>query len=92
MYSGDSCATRAASVNSTLTSSITLPNVHPPPLTKKNSAGSGLGPTSITLPKYLWIRLALFEKLLAVIIDHLVQNCRSITKLFYCIKKLLLNI
>uniref|UniRef100_A0A2H8TFH8 Small G protein signaling modulator 2 n=1 Tax=Melanaphis sacchari TaxID=742174 RepID=A0A2H8TFH8_9HEMI len=72
---GDSCATRAASVNSTLTSSITLPNVHPPPLTKKNSAGSGLGPTSITLPKYLWIRLALFEKLLAVIIDHLVQNC-----------------
>ncbi|XP_001949009.2 small G protein signaling modulator 2 isoform X4 [Acyrthosiphon pisum] len=71
----DSCATRAASVNSTLTSSITLPNVHPPPLTKKNSAGSGLGPTSITLPKYLWIRLALFEKLLAVIIDHLVQNC-----------------
>ncbi|XP_026805238.1 small G protein signaling modulator 2-like isoform X6 [Rhopalosiphum maidis] len=71
----DSCATRAASVNSTLTSSITLPNVHPPPLTKKNSAGSGLGPTSSTLPKYLWIRLALFEKLLAVIIDHLVQNC-----------------
>ncbi|XP_022176977.1 small G protein signaling modulator 2-like isoform X5 [Myzus persicae] len=71
----DSCATRAASVNSTLTSSITLPNVHPPPLTKKNSAGSGLGPSSITLPKYLWIRLALFEKLLAVIIDHLVQNC-----------------
>ncbi|VVC39869.1 Hypothetical protein CINCED_3A012394 [Cinara cedri] len=73
--SGDSCATRAASVNSTLSNSITLPNVHPPPLTKKNSAGSGLGSTSITLPKYLWIRLALFEKLLAVIIDHLVQNC-----------------
>jgi hypothetical protein len=27
-------------------------------------------------PRYLWIRLALFEKQLAIIIDHLVQNSR----------------
>lgn len=26
--------------------------------------------------RYLWIRLALFEKLLAIIVDHLVHNCR----------------
>ncbi|XP_050520777.1 small G protein signaling modulator 2-like isoform X4 [Daktulosphaira vitifoliae] len=70
-----SCATRAASINSTLTNSITMSNVHPPPLTKKNSAGSGLASPSNILPKYLWIRLALFEKHLAVIIDYIVQNC-----------------
>ncbi|EEB20263.1 run and tbc1 domain-containing protein, putative [Pediculus humanus corporis] len=39
-----------------------------PPLHKNNSAGCVIG------PKYLWIRLALFEKQLAKIIDHLVQN------------------
>ncbi|XP_046682232.1 small G protein signaling modulator 2-like isoform X2 [Homalodisca vitripennis] len=44
-----------------------------PPLQKKNSSGSGLTATCQT-PKYLWIRLALFEKVLARIIDHLVQN------------------
>nr|CAD7203197.1 unnamed protein product [Timema douglasi] len=39
-----------------------------PPLQKKNSTGTLPG------PKYLWIRIALFEKQLAKIIDHLVQN------------------
>ena len=28
-------------------------------------------------PKYLWIRLALFEKQLAKVIDYLVQHTRS---------------
>lgn len=40
-----------------------------PPLQKKNSSGAVLAS-----PRYLWIRLALFEKHLAKIIDHLVQN------------------
>ncbi|KAL0266337.1 UNVERIFIED_CONTAM: hypothetical protein PYX00_008911 [Menopon gallinae] len=39
-----------------------------PPLNKNNSA------SSVAVPKYLWIRLALFEKYLSKIIDHLVQN------------------
>ncbi|XP_066982127.1 small G protein signaling modulator 1-like isoform X2 [Macrobrachium rosenbergii] len=44
-----------------------------PPLVKKNSGSmcSGSGGAS---PKYLWIRVALFEKVLAKIIDYLVQN------------------
>ncbi|CAL4063725.1 unnamed protein product, partial [Meganyctiphanes norvegica] len=39
-----------------------------PPLVKKNSGGVG------TSTRYLWIRVALFEKVLAKIIDYLVQN------------------
>ncbi|XP_069998043.1 small G protein signaling modulator 2-like isoform X2 [Penaeus vannamei] len=39
-----------------------------PPLVKKNS-----GPAAGS-PRYLWIRVALFEKVLAKIIDYLVQN------------------
>ncbi|KAL7642157.1 UNVERIFIED_CONTAM: hypothetical protein RMT77_006717 [Armadillidium vulgare] len=42
-----------------------------PPLAKKNSG-------SVTpLPKYLWIRIALFQKVLSRIIDHLVENCNK---------------
>lgn len=47
-------------------------SVTKPPLQKKNSSGSGL--IAPQTPRYLWIRLALFEKCLARIIDHLVQN------------------
>jgi hypothetical protein len=32
--------------------------------------------TGAPSPRYLWIRLALFEKQLAIIIDYLVQNSR----------------
>ncbi|XP_025834063.1 small G protein signaling modulator 1-like, partial [Agrilus planipennis] len=39
------------------------------PVLKKNSSLQ-----NIPLPKYLWIRLALFEKQLAKIIDYLVSN------------------
>ncbi|KAK4297111.1 hypothetical protein Pmani_030446 [Petrolisthes manimaculis] len=42
-----------------------------PPLVKKNS-GSQVG--SSPPPRYLWIRVALIQKLLAKIIDYLVQN------------------
>ncbi|XP_045119752.1 small G protein signaling modulator 1-like isoform X2 [Portunus trituberculatus] len=42
-----------------------------PPLVKKNS-GSMSG--CVSPPRYLWIRVALFEKVLAKIIDYLVQN------------------
>ncbi|XP_069683342.1 small G protein signaling modulator 2-like isoform X2 [Periplaneta americana] len=46
-----------------------------PPLQKKNSAGGAASSTTAAPgPRYLWIRLALFEKQLAVIIDYLVQN------------------
>lgn len=41
-----------------------------PPLHKNNSAGS------VAAPKYLWIRLALFDKQLSKIIDHLVQHAK----------------
>uniref|UniRef100_A0A336LLF9 CSON010949 protein n=1 Tax=Culicoides sonorensis TaxID=179676 RepID=A0A336LLF9_CULSO len=48
-----------------------------PPILKKNSSTGSvtnvLQPVSPT-PKYLWIRLALFEKRLSRIIDHLVSN------------------
>ncbi|KAL1454076.1 hypothetical protein WDU94_010363 [Cyamophila willieti] len=47
----------------------------PPLLKKTSSSGSNaqnLAPSP--LPKYLWIRLALFERVLASIIDYLVQN------------------
>jgi hypothetical protein len=55
-----------------------------PPLMKKNSAGGMMSggsqgsatPVASPLPRYLWLRLALFEKQLAKIIDHLVQNSR----------------
>ncbi|XP_069188005.1 small G protein signaling modulator 2 isoform X6 [Procambarus clarkii] len=43
-----------------------------PPLVKKNSGSSTTCSTSP--PRYLWIRVALFEKVLAKIIDYLVQN------------------
>lgn len=43
-----------------------------PPLQKRNS-GSWLSRAACT-PKYLWIRLALFERVLAGIIEHLVDN------------------
>ncbi|XP_065352074.1 small G protein signaling modulator 2-like isoform X2 [Cloeon dipterum] len=56
-----------------------------PQLIKKNSASGVLSSSSSSLstsgliaatttPRYLWLRLALFEKQLAKIIDHLVQN------------------
>ncbi|XP_026676345.1 small G protein signaling modulator 2 [Diaphorina citri] len=46
-----------------------------PPLLKKTSSGSSAQTLQVTpLPKYLWIRLALFERVLASIIDYLVQN------------------
>lgn len=47
-----------------------------PPLQKKNSAGGVMTPAGPPSPRYLWIRLALFEKQLAIIIDYLVQNSR----------------
>ncbi|KAG8226925.1 hypothetical protein J437_LFUL005682 [Ladona fulva] len=62
-----------------------------PPLQKKNSStsvpslsSSSTVPGGISsatnsgnaAPRYLWIRLALFEKQLAKIIDYLVQNSR----------------
>jgi RUN domain. len=48
-----------------------------PPLLKKTSSGSSAQTLQVTpLPKYLWIRLALFERVLASIIDYLVQNAR----------------
>lgn len=40
------------------------------PVLKKHSSL----PSAVTLPKYLWIRLALFDKQLAKIIDYLVSN------------------
>ncbi|XP_072157733.1 small G protein signaling modulator 2 isoform X1 [Bemisia tabaci] len=64
----------SSSGESTNRSSLILSNsisVTKPPLQKKNSANSGL---SSQPPRYLWIRLALFDKVLARIIDHLVQN------------------
>ncbi|PNF25656.1 hypothetical protein B7P43_G00636 [Cryptotermes secundus] len=45
-----------------------------PPLQKKNSAGGVMTSSGVQSPRYLWIRLALFEKQLAAIIDYLVQN------------------
>ncbi|KAI5695903.1 hypothetical protein M8J75_005084 [Diaphorina citri] len=43
-----------------------------PPLLKKTSSGSSAQTLQVTpLPKYLWIRLALFERVLASIIDYL---------------------
>lgn len=45
---------------------------HRPPLQKRNS-GSLISRTCS--PKYLWIRLALFERILSGIIEHLVENC-----------------
>jgi RUN domain len=42
-----------------------------PPLQKRNS-GSQIARTSA--PKYLWIRIALFERILVGIIEHLVDN------------------
>lgn len=50
------------------------PNSGKPPLQKKNSAGGVMTSTGAPSPRYLWIRLALFEKQLAIIIDYLVQN------------------
>ncbi|KAJ9587644.1 hypothetical protein L9F63_018938, partial [Diploptera punctata] len=47
-----------------------------PPLQKKNSSGSSTTSSPQPGPRYLWIRLALFEKQLAIIIDYLVQNSR----------------
>jgi hypothetical protein len=52
------------------------PQSSKPPLQKKNSAGGVVTPGGAPSPRYLWIRLALFEKQLALIIDYLVQNSR----------------
>ncbi|KAH8387141.1 hypothetical protein KR093_005049, partial [Drosophila rubida] len=43
------------------------------------SSSSGLGANGVAAPlgKYLWIRLALYEKRLAKIIEHLVSNAQS---------------
>ncbi|XP_075218300.1 small G protein signaling modulator 2-like isoform X2 [Lycorma delicatula] len=64
--SGDS-VNRPSGNKGTLTSSI---SVTKPPLQKNMSNVSLVSHP----PKYLWIRLALFEKYLARIIDYLVQN------------------
>ena len=52
------------------------PNSGKPPLQKKNSVSGVMTSTGTPSPRYLWIRLALFEKQLAIIIDYLVQNSR----------------
>jgi hypothetical protein len=52
------------------------PNSGKPPLQKKNSVSGVLTSSGAPSPRYLWIRLALFEKQLAIIIDYLVQNSR----------------
>ncbi|KAK7598266.1 hypothetical protein V9T40_006501 [Parthenolecanium corni] len=59
--------TRSASNAMSSSTSLTRPS-----LNKKSSSSGGL--SQVQLPRYLWIRLALFEKVLAKIIDHLVQN------------------
>ncbi|XP_065201314.1 small G protein signaling modulator 2-like isoform X2 [Planococcus citri] len=66
--SSDSIIT-TRSASHTLSSSASLTR---PSLNKKSSSSGGLA--QVQLPRYLWIRLALFEKVLAKIIDHLVQN------------------
>lgn len=65
--SGDS-VNRTSGYQGTLTSSV---SVTKPPL-QKNTSNVSLVVSQT--PKYLWIRLALFEKYLARIIDYLVQN------------------
>ena len=52
-----------------------------PPLQKHNSgswlsgaSSGGGGGRGGNVPKYLWIRLALFERILAGIIEHIVEN------------------
>jgi len=52
------------------------PNSGKPPLQKKNSVSGVMTSSGAPSPRYLWIRLALFEKQLAIIIDYLVQNSR----------------
>jgi len=52
------------------------PSSGKPPLQKKNSVSGVITSTGAPSPRYLWIRLALFEKQLAIIIDYLVQNSR----------------
>jgi hypothetical protein len=52
------------------------PNSAKPPLQKKNSVSGVITSTGVPSPRYLWIRLALFEKQLAIIIDYLAQNSR----------------
>ncbi len=45
----------------------------PKPTLQKRNSGSWLARSTST-PKYLWIRLALFERILPGIIEHLVEN------------------
>lgn len=71
--SSDSIIT-TRSASHTLSSSASLTR---PSLNKKSSSSGGLA--QVQLPRYLWIRLALFEKVLAKIIDHLVQNSRYVS-------------
>ncbi|XP_071512988.1 small G protein signaling modulator 2-like [Panulirus ornatus] len=64
MDSSDTCRRSSGSGDSTS-------RLSKPPLVKKNS---GSITSSSSPPRYLWIRVALFEKVLAKIIDYLVQN------------------
>ncbi|XP_058057357.1 small G protein signaling modulator 2-like [Anopheles bellator] len=58
-------------------SSSSSDSTHKPPILKKsssNSVSTTTPPQSPPVVKYLWIRLALYEKKLSRIIDHLVTN------------------
>ncbi|XP_037916963.1 small G protein signaling modulator 2-like isoform X2 [Hermetia illucens] len=58
-------------------SSSSSDSTNKPPILKKNSSNSVTtvsGPPAQPTVKYLWIRLALYEKRLAKIIEHLVTN------------------
>ena len=77
--SGDS-TTRMLSCSSS--SNISSKGGVKPPLQKRNS-GSWLSRSTNT-PKFLWIRLALFERILAGIIEHLVDNHEYVKEFLYC--------
>ncbi|XP_053679263.1 small G protein signaling modulator 2-like [Anopheles nili] len=58
-------------------SSSSSDSTNKPPILKKgssNSVSTTTPPQTTTVVKYLWIRLALYEKKLSRIIDHLVTN------------------
>ncbi len=86
--SGDS-TTRMTTTTTTTTAAVpapTPPASHsvPAPLQKRNSAsliggGGGRGGRAAPALKYLWIRLALFERILAGIIEHLVDNHKCVS-------------
>lgn len=63
---------RSSSSGDSITRMVSYGTGVKPTLQKRNS-GSWLTRSSNT-PKYLWIRLALFERILAGIIEHLVEN------------------